>query len=239
MTMSLPDLLDQLRNPERWVRYQAKRLLSEKNSAEVIEALGAWVKRLDPNDPLYEHALVEALGVYEEQEVVEPALLKQLLRAKDERARAYATGVIGHWADRLQDPVALLYQQAADDSARVRLEAVVAAARIPSASAMEAAATVVDQPMDEFLNNALTQAVHALKPFWKPALDSGQLTFGNKPARMEFVFQGRWIKRCSPDACQPGKERQARRSGARQQLCSACRHRRRPRSWRRFSPTLR
>jgi putative heme-binding domain-containing protein len=116
-------------------------------------------------------------------------LLKQLLRARDERARAYATGVIGHWQDRLEDPVALLYPQAADESPRVRLEAVTAAAQVPSAKAIEAAATVVDRPMDKFLNNALTQAVHALKPYWKPALDAGQLSFGNKPARMEFVFK--------------------------------------------------
>jgi len=198
MSLPLPKLLNQFRSPERWARYQTKRLLSNIDSKQVTEALGEWVKSLDPSDPQYEHLLTEALGVYEEQEVVEPALLKQLLRAHDERARAYATGVIGHWHDRLQDPVGLLYQQAADESPRVRLEAVTAAAQVPSPKAMEAAATVVDRPMDNFLNNALTQAVHALKPYWKPALDAGQLSFGNKPARMEFVFKAD----ASPDGVQ-------------------------------------
>jgi putative heme-binding domain-containing protein len=188
-SLPLAKLLDQLRSPERWARYQTKRLLSNIDSKLVTDALGEWIKSLDPSDPQYEYLLTEALGVYEEQEVVEPALLKQLLRAHDERARAYATGVIGHWHDRLEDPVGLLYQQAADESPRVRLEAVTSAAQVPSAGAMEAAATVVDRPMDKFLNNALTQAVHALKPYWKPALDAGQLSFGNKPARMEFVFK--------------------------------------------------
>ncbi len=188
-TMPVADLLNQLRSPERWVRYQVKRLLADKEGAEVGEALARWVKSLDPADAQYEHLLVEALGIYEEQEIVEPALLKQLLHARDEHARAYATGVIGVWHDRLDDPVGLLHVQAADESPRVRLAAVVAAAQVPAAGSVEAAACVVDQPMDEFLNNAMIQAVHALKPYWKPALDAGKLTFGNKPARMEFVFR--------------------------------------------------
>lgn len=188
-SLSVPELFDQLRSPERWVRYQVKRLLADKEGAQVGEALSKWIKSLDPADPQYEHLLVEALGIYEEQEIVESSLLKQLLHAHDEHARAYATGVIGVWQDRIDDPVGLLYAQAADESPRVRLAAVVAAAQVPSAGSVEAAASVVDRPMDEFLNNALIQAVHALKPWWKPALDAGKLTFGNKPARMEFVFK--------------------------------------------------
>ncbi len=188
-SFAIAQLIDQFRSPERWVRYQAKRLLADKDAKAVGEALDTWVHALDPADPQYEHMLVEALGVYEEQEIVEPALLQKLLGARDERARAYATGVIGHWSDRLDDPIALLERQAADPSPRVRLEAVVAAAQVPLPRAIEAAAIVVDLPMDEFLANALTQAVHALKPYWKPALDIGQLSFANKPARMEFVFK--------------------------------------------------
>ena len=46
------------------------------------------------------------------------------------RARAYATRVLGRWHDRLDKPLALLKKRAADESPRVRLEALVAASDV-------------------------------------------------------------------------------------------------------------
>ncbi|HZK81423.1 MAG TPA: PVC-type heme-binding CxxCH protein, partial [Humisphaera sp.] len=182
--LSIPELFEQLRSPERWTRYQTKRLLADKEPVPVCQALGKWLAKLDPNDPQYEHLLYESLGVYESQEAVNQKLLERLLSAKDPRARAYAVGVIGHWADRLSDPVAMLRRAAADENPRVRLAAVVSASYIPSPAALEAAMIVTDRPMDRFLNEALIQAVAALKPAWRPAFDAGQLTFDNKSERL-------------------------------------------------------
>jgi putative heme-binding domain-containing protein len=178
------ELFEQLRSPERWTRYQVKRILAGKNAREDCDGLGKWISRLDANDPQLEHLLYEALGVYESHEVVVPGLLNRLLSAKDYRARAYAASVIGHWQDRLPDPLALLRTAAADESPRVRVAAVVSASYVPSPRAIEAAAIVADKPMDRFINEAFIQATAALKPYWQPVFEAGQLTFDNKPERL-------------------------------------------------------
>jgi putative heme-binding domain-containing protein len=186
--LPLPELLDKLKSPENYVRYQAKRLLSAQERQKVISALAQWTKQLDVNDAEYEHHLMEALTVYEIHNFVEPSLLKKLLRARDFRARAYATRVIGHWHPNLESPLDLLKFQVMDEHPRVRLEAVIALSYIPSTRAMDIAAMAVDKPMDRFLDYALNQVVHALKPYWVPAFTSGKLTFDNNQRRIEFVL---------------------------------------------------
>lgn len=56
---------------------------------------------------------------------------------------------------------------AEDDSAIVRLEAVVAAAKVQSPEAIKVALKVLDKPMDNFIERALWLAVHATAPQWK------------------------------------------------------------------------
>lgn len=54
-----------------------------------------------------------------------------------------------------------------DASPLVRLEAVVAAAKIPSPEAIKVTLKVLDKPMDSFIERALWLAVHATVPQWK------------------------------------------------------------------------
>jgi hypothetical protein len=54
-----------------------------------------------------------------------------------------------------------------DESPTVRLEAVVAAAKIQSPEAIKVALKVLDKPMDSFIERALWLAVHATAPQWK------------------------------------------------------------------------
>jgi len=187
-TMDAAALAGQLRSPERWVRYQAKRLLAALPAREAAEAVRAWADALDPADPERERLLVEAIGVFESHEAVKPRLLQRLLQASDPRARAYGARVAGRWADRLENPLELLETAVRDEHPRVRLEAVVAATYVPSERAIEVAARAADRPMDAHLTYALTQAVHALRPLWRPAFDAGRLSFGNDVRRMQFVL---------------------------------------------------
>jgi putative heme-binding domain-containing protein len=187
--MTTPQLLDQLKSGERWVRSQARRVLADRPLDEVIGATEKWIEAQKPSDPNYSRLMIDALGIYETHEVVDPVLLKRLLGSPDHRVRAYATRVVGSWSDRLPTALALLAERAADDHPRVRLEAVVAASYVNDPKAVEVASIAVDKPMDRFLNHALTQAVHALKPQWKPAFDAGKLTFGAKGDRFQYVLK--------------------------------------------------
>jgi glucose/arabinose dehydrogenase/mono/diheme cytochrome c family protein len=173
--MKPAELLEQLRSPERWTRYQAKRLLFDLPSNEVLTAADVWVNKLTPTTTGYEQLLLEVIGVYEAHEVTRPALLAKLLAAKDARVRAYGTRVVSDWADKLPNAVALLRERVTDENARVRLEAVVAASYVSKPEAAEVITKALDAPRDRFLDYALAQSARSLKPLWEPALAANQL----------------------------------------------------------------
>jgi putative heme-binding domain-containing protein len=191
-------VLDCLKDPEPWTRAQARRALTECGRREVIAALAAWVDRLDSGDSGREHHLLEALWVYQTLDEVNRPLLSRLLRADEPRARAAATRVLGAWADRIEDATRLLATQAADADPRVRLEAVLAAGRVPSAGAAEAALHALDQPADPLVEFALRRTVTLLKPHWYPAFRAGRMTFGGRA--LAFALQAAWDADAVPPA---------------------------------------
>ena len=187
--MSPAQLLDELRSPERWTRQQAQRLLFNAPKAAVLAAADKWLARLDRNDPQSGRLLIDLLGVYAAHEVIRHDVLEKLLNSPDARVRAVGTRMLAHWADRLPDVLSLLRERIADEHPRVRLAAVVACSHVKSPEAVEVAMRALDLPHDRFLDYALTQCVHALKPQWQPALASGQLTFDGKASHLTFVLQ--------------------------------------------------
>ena len=179
------ELLERLSSSDRWTRHFAKRVLAGRQTEAVMSELRRWAAA----DGRSELALKEALGVCRSHEAVEPELLARLCNASRPGARAYAAGVVGAWADRLPDPLALLRPLVADEHPRVRLQAVVACAYVPKPEAVEVAMVAADRPTDAFLDYALGQAVHSLKPHWAEALKSGRLTFGNDVARVAALVK--------------------------------------------------
>jgi putative heme-binding domain-containing protein len=161
---SVNELLDQLKAPENFNRTQAKRILSERNRKDVLSALGKWVKNLNPSETNYEHDELEALWTYQTLNVVEPGLLKKLLRANEPNARAAATMVLRYWHDRIgySESLDLLSTQIADENPRVRLQAVIALSFISDPRSIEIASRVLQKPMDQFLEQALKNTAKAL-----------------------------------------------------------------------------
>jgi len=183
----LGEVLDALMSPESWTRYQAKRALTVRDPIRVGRAIDSWVRSLDPTLPDYEHHLYEALGCCATLEVVQPGLLRRLLEARDPQARAYASRIVGRWHDRLEDPLALLAPRIEDEHPRVRMEAVLATAAIPTAESITVAARVTGKPMDGWTEYAFKQAVHHLEPHWRPAMEAGRLSFGS-PGQLAAVL---------------------------------------------------
>ena len=137
---SIDTLLEHLKAPELRTRYRARRELRAHPSNEVLPAVNDWVAALDRHDPDYEHHVLEALWTTWGINQAEESLLRQLLEAKDFRARAAAVRVLRYNRHRIADHVALLERSAADQHGRVRLEAVVAASWMPN---IEAAKNIV------------------------------------------------------------------------------------------------
>ena len=152
-------------------RYWARRALREHPTPAVTAALKSWIAKLDPNDAEYEHHLLEALWVYQHHDVVEPDLLKRLLKAKEFRARAAAVRVLQVQFDRVDGAMALLTPMVEDPAPRVRLEAVRACSFIPTAASAEVALKVLRHPMDYYLRYVLDETMTALEGVWTPARD--------------------------------------------------------------------
>ena len=177
-------LLEHLDSKERWAWYQAKRLLIERDTKEVLAALETWTPK--QND----YRKLQALSLYEAHETPRPELLQALLRSPDARIRAYATRVIGTWArdGRLPDALKLLEAQIADEDALVRLEAIVAASYIADARSATIAARALDKEFNGYHLHALTKTLHVLNPLWsaKPAFE--------KDEHLIFALQNGWVE---------------------------------------------
>ena len=173
-SMTPSELLDQLRSPERWTRYQAKRLLFDLPSDSVLTAADSWIA-----ETTNEQHLLEVTGVFQAHNAPRLGLLKRLLRAKDPRVRAYGTRVAGMWATFLPEGLDLLHQSVADEHPRVRLESVVAATYLPSAESIKVVVSALDHARDPFLDYAIRTSARALQPNWAGAFSSNQLTTNN------------------------------------------------------------
>jgi mono/diheme cytochrome c family protein len=159
ISMSEHDLFAQLGSPERWTRYQARRLLFYRPTGKVAVAADTFISKDRP-----ETQLLEVLGVLQSHTLVRAALLDTLQSSGDFRMRAYAARVAGEWAIRLPDAQARLAKAIADPHPRVRLEAVVALSHVGGQASLRNALGAVGQPADKFLDYALRQTVRHLAP---------------------------------------------------------------------------
>lgn len=185
---------DLLKAYEDRTRYQARLALREWPTPQVMAAAQAWIAGLDTDDPAYEHHLLEALWVHEHHDQVNVPLLKQLLAAREFRARAAAVRTLQHWFDRVDDGMALLAAAVADPEPRVRLEAVRALSFVPTAEAADVALRVLALPMDYYLDYVLDSTMTTLEPQWKPTLLSGDAIATGNAAGLAYV-----LDRLAPD----------------------------------------
>lgn len=185
---TVSELLESLKLPEDWTRLQAKQVLKDKGVTEVIPALQKWVSALDKNDKDYEHNLLEALWVYQSLDTVNEPILLSLLSAKSHNARAAALRALHLWNDQIKNVPALLTKAVTDVHPQVRLEAVIALRKIHTPEAARTALSVVEQPMDEFLDYALWQTVRDLEPIWTKRLKTEPDFFGD-PKKTVFALK--------------------------------------------------
>ncbi len=161
----IPALLELLKAYEDRTRYAVRRELRDRDTQEVVRELEKWAASLDKNDQDYEHHLLEALWVYQHHNVTNEKLLKQLLNAKDYRARAAATRVLCYWRDQVSEPLALLKERANDEHPRVRLEAVRACSFFTTPEAAEVALESLNHPQDDYLEYTLEETIETLKRY--------------------------------------------------------------------------
>lgn len=179
--MNASQLIERLGSPERWERDAAKFALYRLDSAEVIPAANAALLVKYHSDEM--RMLYELSGVLAAHESANESIVTRLMASSDFRYRAWGTHLVGVWAGKLENPLGLLQKAITDEHPRVRLEAVVASAWMPpqlAPEAMKIATLALEKPMDQALTYSMTQCIHALAPYWKPALAQGRLDFGDR-----------------------------------------------------------
>lgn len=147
-------LLDNLLLPEYRTRYRTRRELRGRNASEVLPQLRTWTASLDPEDPRYEHYLLEALWVSWGLNRVDDSLLRRLLKAEDYRARTAAVRVLRYTGHQIEDQAALLLEAAQDPQGRVRLEALVAASWLQPEDGLPVATAASQTTLDKWMINA-------------------------------------------------------------------------------------
>jgi putative heme-binding domain-containing protein len=170
-------LLDLLKNPEDRVRYRTRIELADRKADDVMPALKKWIETLDKKDPDYEHHLLEALWVHQNQDYQNTDLLKRVLASPDFRARAAATRVLSYWRENL-DALDLLLKCAADEHPRVRLEAVRAASYFKRPEAIEVILVAAEKPHDAFVDFVSKEALRTIEPHFQQAVkDKRKISF--------------------------------------------------------------
>jgi mono/diheme cytochrome c family protein/glucose/arabinose dehydrogenase len=190
---SIEVLLDNLKLPEYRTRYRTQRELRGRDSAQVRVKLQAWVAGLDKNDKDYEHNLLEGLWVSWGQNRVNEGLLKQLLQAKDFRARAAAVRVLRYTSHQVSDPVKLFMQAARDPHGRVRLETIVAASWLGKDVGLPIVLEAGKMPLDKWMQPAYETAVAHLNGHQAEAKKEAPLTTTLKGADLDLFKKGKAI----------------------------------------------
>ncbi len=175
-------LFDYLLSPNSYVRQQSRRVLTERGPS-IREALSEWTQRQTE-----EKALLQALWMHQAIDVVDADLLRKLLAARDGRIRAAAVRVLSFWQDRVDQPVELLGRMVHDEHPRVRVEAVRALAKSPSERSAELSLSVLEHPMDSFLDYALWLSINDLAQPWIDAVKAGRWKAGGREKQLEFAL---------------------------------------------------
>ncbi|MAT16889.1 MAG: hypothetical protein CMJ46_16640 [Planctomyces sp.] len=174
---SIPELFENLKSYEGFIREKSRRELYEREQAAVVAALPAYLKSLDPTDPNIAHHQMEALWVCQTIDHIDLGLLETNLNSAEPRVRAAATRVLRYWLAEVPDALTWLDKLIQDDYPRVRLEALCALSYIEDPHAIEIATKVVDQQRDKYIDYTFKHTILNTRDTWLPALKSGEITF--------------------------------------------------------------
>ena len=171
-----PALLDRLLSKNSYDQAQAKRILVERGAERVQADLASWTaKQTVPT------ARMQALWAHQALNLPVATLVAELVVIGDPRIRAAGVRVLPVAAS-----LAPLTTLVADANPRVRLEAVRALGKLGTARAAELALTILDQPMDAFLDYALWLTMNELATPWLGAVRSGAWSFQGREAQLAF-----------------------------------------------------
>jgi mono/diheme cytochrome c family protein/glucose/arabinose dehydrogenase len=190
---AIDTLLNNLKLPEFNTRYRTRRELRGRKVSDVLSHIKTWVATLDKIDPRYEHNLLEALWVSWGLDQVDQTLLRQLLQAKDYRARAAAVRVVRYTGHQVADQADLLMQAVKDENSRVRLEAIVAASWLGKEKGLPIEMEAAKKPIDDWMEDAYETAVAHLNGHEREEKKAEAVETNLKGAERDLFVKGKAI----------------------------------------------
>lgn len=207
---ALPDseVLALLRSDDNFRRQAAKQIVRQRGHS-ILPALKAWHSSIPVTEET-EHLRLEALWCYQALRMKNPALLRELLQAKDGRVRAAAVRVLSHWKHSIPSAMQDFQKLVNDEHPRVRLEAVRAVSFSPNQHSeamtnglqnldgndtggglpelIEVAMEATNHPTDTFLDYAVWLTARELAPVWLPSFKEGVIDFDNNLDHLLTAF---------------------------------------------------
>ncbi len=196
---SVEELIALLKEPEQWVRLEAKQELKRRKPAELVTLLTGFVgkteNRLDKLEGIWAGQTAAAEGL---PEIIEGLKQSAAHQYEDDAklgaamVRVLRTSLIDFGLKMVtggNDIPEFYGSLAANAHPRVRLEAVNMLRAAGTAKAVEFASKVLDQPMDENLDFALWLTCRELANVWLPAFQKGEITFGGNVAHIAFALK--------------------------------------------------
>jgi putative heme-binding domain-containing protein len=200
------DVLENLKSPDQAVRYWAKQEMKSRKIKQLPSLLDGFIKKNPtPNAILEAIWTAQTAGVATLPWVLENGWLDgKADRIDHPQTRAAVVRVIrqmivdgglANLTNAAGQPLSqkdceTLFQQLCNDvHPRVRLEAVNLLRAWGSPRAIEIAASVVKQTMDENIDFALWRGCYELSSTWLPALQRGEITFADNSQGLLFALK--------------------------------------------------
>ena len=179
--LTVPSLLDQLISNNNYNQASARRVLIERGAERVLPELARW-SLTHSTEP----ALLQALWLYQGFNQPQQNIFTALFSAHDPRIRAAAIRAL---PPEMPNALTQLAKLVSDENPRVRLEAVRSLGKIPTLAAIDHALTVLDRPMDAFIDYALWLTVNELSDPWLAAVKSGNWKITGREHHLSFALK--------------------------------------------------
>ena len=181
-------------------RYRARLELTARDSLEVVAAAAEWAAQFDVSNPEHGRPLTEALWTHQRHRIPNLDLLNKVLGSSNENARASAVKVLAEWAGveaggrrtdsgviATNDAIGMLVDLANDPGAKVRAQAVIAAAELGVPEAAEVIFSASQHPIDIQIDFNIKEALKTIDAnvYIKEQLAAGR---GLSPAANVFAL---------------------------------------------------
>jgi putative heme-binding domain-containing protein len=182
---SVAQILEQFRDYEWRTRYRARRELHDRPATEVLPAISAWVKALDPKDPLIDRLRCEALWVQAGHHAVELSLADLVLNCPTYQARSAVVHLLADARDDLPKEVVERFKKAStDEHPRVRTEAARALSFYTTSDAVTAVTNMVKTGLDNWERYTIEHTLAANEAVWRPEYLSGKIANSSEAGKL-------------------------------------------------------